>query len=378
MTSIYHIITLCVLISCVTYSQVNLVIQGGTKIHTLNGALIKISGDLDEKDEGYLKGKVISGIRSSISSFAGLTFNSELNASISRTTGNQYSINGAGKNVLRQYQIINNSTTTLATINSKINEDEFNEMLGPFFIYTYDNKWNGYGDGMLRNLVVAEDVIIKNGIVDIIFSEGVGISSKIFLEAPYDATNSNMRTTLNPYLPLTSPYFEDQRVVSDIPNSAVDWILIQLVAGSVRRSRAVFIDNNGYIIDDNGSIGVGIPTPPGNYQIIIDHKSHLPIMSSETQNDLTWGVLPTTYDFTSSKNKFYGTDGAKELEDGIWGMWCGDTNGDKQINDSDKQLVNNTAVYMGYHELDINFDGTVTNADKYLINENISATSQVP
>ena len=93
-------------------------------------------------------------------------------------------------------------------------------------------------------------------------------------------------------------------------------------------------------------------------------------MTDEVQAGLTWGIVPELYDFTDDINQYYGTDGAKEIESGIWGMWCGDTNSDSRITDADKVLVNNIAVYEGYHDADLNFDGSVTNADKFLVNTN--------
>ncbi len=103
-------------------------------------------------------------------------------------------------------------------------------------------------------------------------------------------------------------------------------------------------------------------------------------LSHHVQVGLTWGIVPMIYDFTDDINQYYGTDGAKEIESGIWAMWCGDTNSDTRINDADKVLANNIAVYEEYHDADLNFDGNVTNADKFLVNANkvTSPQTQVP
>ncbi|MEN8194049.1 MAG: hypothetical protein ABFS12_14590 [Bacteroidota bacterium] len=364
-------------------AQVDLKINDGMLVETSGGVSIQISGNVIEENSGYLNGVVESGSRTSIISFAGLTFNQGFTVAIKRTTGSQYSGNGAGKNILRHYQIINSGSTVSRNISVTVNEKEIAGMNGPFFLYTYDTDWKGYSDGSIDLLVSANDINIETGVVDFVISEGVGISAKIFLEAPYNSVSSNMRTTLNPYIPTNSPYVEDPRIVSAIPTDAVDWVLIQvrkLATESTIESRAAFMNTDGYLIEDDGSLGVGIKAKPDDYHIVIKHRNHISVMTNEVQAELTWGIIPEVYDFTDDINKYYGTNGAKEIESGIWGMWCGDTNGDARITDTDKVLVNNIAVYEGYHDADLNFDGSVTNADKFLVNTNkvTSPQTQVP
>jgi len=361
------------------FAQVDLIINSEMLVETSGGVSIQVSGDVIENDSGYLKGVVNSGNRTSITSFAGITLSEEFAATITRTTGSPYFGNGAGKNILKHYQIMNDGNATLTNINVILNEYEIDEMNGPFFLYTYDTDWKGYGDGSIDLLFSADEVNIEPGVVDLVISEGVGVSAKVILEAPYNSTTSEMRTTLNPYIPNNSPYVEDPRIASAIPTEAVDWVLIQVrkvATGSTIESRASFINIDGYLIEDDGSQGVGKKAKPDDYHIVIKHRNHLSVMTNEVQAGLTWGIVPELYDFTDDINQYYGTDGAKEIQSGIWAMWCGDSNSDTRITDADKVLVNNIAVYEGYHDADLNFDGSVTNADKFLVNANKVTTPQ--
>lgn len=362
------------------YAQVDLKIINGMLVETSGGVYIQVSGDVIEKNSGYLNGVVESGSRSSLKSFAGLTSSDGFAATIKRNTGFQYLGNGAGKNILRHYQITNNGVSVSRNIGVTVSEKEKVGMNGPFFLYTFDTTWKGYGDGTSDLSIIANEIIIETGVVDLVISEGIGISAKVFLEAPYNSASRKMRTTLNPYLPNNSPYSEDPRLASTIPIDAVDWVLIQtrkFVTGSTVGSRAAFINIEGYLIEDDGSMGIGMKANPDDYYIVIKHRNHLSVMADKVQAGLTWGIVPDLYDFSEDINQYYGTDGAKEIESGVWAMWCGDTNSDTRITDDDKVLVNNIAVYEGYHSSDLNFDGSVTNADKFFVNKNKVTSPQI-
>lgn len=66
----------------------------------------------------------------------------------------------------------------------------------------------------------------------------------------------------------------------------------------------------------------------------------------------------TTYDFTDSSNKYYGSsNGAKEIQSGVWGMIAGDGNGDGSIDIQDYNLYKNNQGHEGYESADYNLDG---------------------
>jgi len=144
-------------------------------------------------------------------------------------------------------------------------------------------------------------------------SPSVLVDVKVMIEGAY-AGSSNMNTTLltNNFIPTTSPYADD-RTVSSIPANVVDWVLVELRKtndGVAEVSRSAFLSTDGSIVDDDGTSKVSLDVSADNYFIVIDHRNHLPIMSSAVV------ALPnaTTYDFTTGSDRYWGTDGAKQLE----------------------------------------------------------------
>ncbi len=86
----------------------------------------------------------------------------------------------------------------------------------------------------------------------------------------------------------------------------------------------------------------------------------------------------TSYDFTVAGAAYVdggiATPPMKEVEPNVFAMWNGDTNDDGSITNADKALVNSTKVFAGYHKSDLNFDASVTNADKANVNLNKPTT----
>jgi len=290
------IIMLCLVIS-VSNAQVTIDIGNNLLVETTGGVYISGASDVIENTSGYLKGVVESSSLSGATSFAGLTFSCGFTGSIKRTTGTQYTGNGAGTNCLRNYQLNNTGTAISPNISSTLvatgTNDESNTMNGPFFLYTYDTDWTGNGDGSTGGTVSANGVSIGTGVTDLVISEGTGIAAKIYLDGPYNSTANNMNTTLNAQIPLTSPYSEDPRSVSAVPATAVDWVLVQLrdqtTPATVIESRSAFINADGNVIEDDGTAGIGIKSAPGDYYIVVKHRNHLGVMTSSVQTGLTWG-----------------------------------------------------------------------------------------
>jgi|GEM_PF-4261434 len=203
----------------------------------------------------------------------------------------------------------------------------------------------------------------------------IHISSRIFLEGPYDSTSGQMNTFLNDSIPTTSPYTQDPRTVSVIPEEVVDWVLVELRAtdsSSAIISKSVFIDRDGYIVSDDGNTkNVLLGAVSGNYYVVIKHRNHLAIMSANavaTVNDTL------KYDFTIGSNQFYGgSDGAQEIKSGVWGMIPGDGDGNGQIqNDDSEETWKQENGESGYRNGDYNMNGQVQNDDneKYWKNNN--------
>ncbi len=143
----------------------------------------------------------------------------------------------------------------------------------------------------------------------------VKLKTKIFLEGPYNNSNHLMNTNLNSNIPLKSPYSENPRTVSSIPQNVVDWVLIELRKTENSApviSRSVFLRNDGMIASDDGLTDeIDLVVPEGDYYIVIKHRNHLSVMSA-VKHHLS-KTTSTLYDFTTGSDKYYGTGGAKQL-----------------------------------------------------------------
>ena len=212
------------------------------------------------------------------------------------------------------------------------------------------------------------------------------LSVHVFLEGAYQA-DGHMRTNLSTshWLPTTSPYSSAPAESNNITAEIVDWILLELrqdIDGPVLLQRSVLLRNDGYLVDVDGSSTelklTGLAS--GNYYLVINHRNHLAIMSA-TAVKLALDT-PSSYDFTASADKIFGSKGGKEVHTGIWGMWAGDVDQDGTVNISDYAIWGNSAKLgeKGYRTADFDCDGQVTTADYFhwYSNQRENAMSQVP
>ena len=333
--------------------------------------------------------KIFSGTRTGVQSFAGLTLSVGMDGTITRKTGGAYSAgNGEGTNMHRYYEL--NNTGSLITPDVSVVyvasgvHDEQNGLASPYFIYNYDAPaWTAYGDGVTATPIVGTTVSIGIGESDLVFSEGIKINSKIFLEGPYDAGTDVMLITINGSIPLTSPYSEDPRTVSAVPATAVDWVLVEVRAttgGAALGYRSCFLKSDGRLIADDGSNDIGLPWIPGDYFLVIRHRNHLAIMNSAPEIAGTWGGSPTTFDFSTAQTQAYGTNPMIQVDSSpvAYGMYAGETNASDYITNADKDQIIVDLNKSGYYVSDTNLSDYVTNADKDPIISHLNETTQVP
>jgi len=203
---------------------------------------------------------------------------------------------------------------------------------------------------------------------------------KVFMEGPYDQNSNSMTTQIHSLIPTTSPYPENPRRIATIPSGVVDWVLIELREhpdSSAKVSRSVFLRNDGYLVADDGTNDViDLGAPEGSYYIVIKHRNHLAVLSSTSL--LLNTTTSSSYDFTTGSNKYYGTGGAVELEAGVWGMWSGDTDGNKTVDAADRNSTWNDRNSSGYLNSDVDLNGTVDAADRNITWNNRNKSSNLP
>jgi len=209
------------------------------------------------------------------------------------------------------------------------------------------------------------------------YYSGLVIDLQAFLAGAYNTDNNNMDNDLNALLPLTDPY-DGTTTVASIPPTAVDWVKIQLRdAGdrtSVLYSFARFIDQDGQIINQDGSDCKMTGVASGSYYVAIMHRNHFGVVSNSTVNladspTLTFkGAQATAWqDGSVSTNA-----AMKEVETGVFALWDGDANGDGQVQyasgaNSDQVTVLNAVgtttpgniISSTYSNSDVNMDGDI-------------------
>ena len=217
----------------------------------------------------------------------------------------------------------------------------------------------------------------------------VTVNTKIFLQGPY--SGSSMSTTLNSELPTGQPYSSSPWNYNGTENVAggfftshtdiVDWVLVEIKNSSMVTEgiRAAFLKSNGTIVDIDGTSPVVFKgRPDGNYYVVIKHRNHLAVMSTNTAS---LNASSSMYDFTTSTGKFYGGD-AVNLGGGVYGMYTGDGDGDGQVisTDFNEFFPKFSSSATGYEMTDWNMDGDVTSTDFNLFFPNFSQakTTKVP
>jgi len=216
---------------------------------------------------------------------------------------------------------------------------------------------------------------------------------KVILQGPHATGSDSMTSVLNSlgHLPLLQPYSgspwnytEGNEQVVAMPDSVVDWVLIELRSAaqpqSVLARRAALLTRRGLVTDTNGSSNVRFDgVAPGSYYIAVHHRNHLSIMSAQA---LTLGSTSALYDFTTSQSQAFGTNPMASLSAGVFGMRSGDGNADGAVNTTDRTSVWRTqnGTPGNYAKSgDFNMDGAIDALD---LNEfwrpNNGQTTQVP
>ncbi len=112
---------------------------------------------------------------------------------------------------------------------------------------------------------------------------GVRLRARVWLEGAYGAGQMATGLRSSGHVPLTSPYPEDPRTVTVVPENAVDWVLVQLRAtadGPVLLSRSAFLRSDGCVIRDDGVTGdIALEVPDDDYFVVVRHRCHTAVMS---------------------------------------------------------------------------------------------------
>ncbi|MDZ7725080.1 MAG: DUF4038 domain-containing protein [candidate division KSB1 bacterium] len=200
---------------------------------------------------------------------------------------------------------------------------------------------------------------------------------RLYLEGPFDKAAGQMHTLLiqQGFVLNTSPYLQAPRQVNTVPDSAVDWVLLELMdapEGTALFSKSFLLSTGGYLISEtNDSSYVSLSgVADGDYHVKIQHRNHMPAISAQAVTFSSSTV--TEYDFTLGLSQYYEQEFVKQLSSGHLAVRGGDINRDDLIDDSDFILWYSSAqnAEAGYLAPDINMDGVVNTMDYIIIHNN--------
>lgn len=249
-------------------------------------------------------------------------------------------------------------------------------------VFPDENYVIAYNISHMTNFAVGEDQI---------FNELQCFANlRVFLEGPYNSGLMSISLNSQGVIPLSQPYnispwnYDGAESVSSIPADVVDWILVQirydLDSTATIASKAGFLKSDGSIVGLDGINHLEFEgVIPDQYYVVIHHRNHINVMSNSKH---LLRQTPSLYDFTSGIAQYYNSNGAKQIDSDVWGLWSGDINQDGEITTSDYTIWYNSARVgdSGYQSTDINGDGQVTTSD-YTIwynNARVGASSSVP
>jgi Dockerin type I domain len=125
------------------------------------------------------------------------------------------------------------------------------------------------------------------------------------------------------------------------------------------------------IVDINGNVSLTLPaTTFGNsYYIVIKHRHSMETWSASA---ILFNSVSLIYSFTDLINKAHGSN-LKNLNDGNFGVYTGDTDQNGNINAIDENLIEQhlTLFTSGYNSWDLNGDYIVESTDLSLIENNV-------
>ncbi|WP_420572218.1 choice-of-anchor Q domain-containing protein [Kordia sp.] len=327
--------------------------------------------------------------------------------------------NGSGSGfpiaITTSFSVVNNSIVELGMIAGDNSDPLFVDPANNDFTLQASSPAIDAGSNASLPAAIVEDLNGNNRTVNATVDMGafeydanlnVVVSPKIYLQgAMFGASASLMNDDLRTgnYIPTTSMYPDgatcDAAVLTVTGNDAiVDWVWVELRDGTTNTtiidSQSALLQRDGDVVGTDGSSPLTFNKLSGNYHIVVKHRNHLGIMTSNTINLTT---INTIVDFTDANNQItYGTNAQTTfgVPNGTVAMWAGNVNGDtivqysgttpdapgilsEVLNDSGNFLNFPTYVLNGYEVYDINMDGntqyTGTTPDTPFILQNVLA-----
>lgn len=191
----------------------------------------------------------------------------------------------------------------------------------------------------------------------------------LFLEGA-TGSGSSMENTLRSrdFLPLAPPfpgYDEESVALDSLPEGAIDWIELEFRTDSSLASshkKVALLLEDGTVWDPFAQDStLQLLIPDGDYFIVVRHRNHLPVISSQKVN---LSATPNQYSFSDQAGRALGYQHLVLLPNGKWGLRTGDADQNGRVLPSDKVYHWEKEIGKeGYLTADFNLDGIVDQAD---------------
>ncbi|MBL8004333.1 MAG: hypothetical protein JNL36_04460 [Candidatus Kapabacteria bacterium] len=208
------------------------------------------------------------------------------------------------------------------------------------------------------------------------------LAVKFYLEGPYRngsmALDLRENNTVPKRPPNIYPYNLDPlysvTFVNNVPDSVVDWVVIELrndnVAPDPAKSiyRTGFLRYDGKVVDLNGQPIVIINFDETRYFVAVHHRNHLAVTTSNSfllfqQGGNQTQIPIINVDLTNGQGIFGGNSSLKPIDRDeltgalIFGLYSGDVNGDRSIDKADFDLIWQSHNIEGYFNVDTDLNG---------------------
>ncbi len=173
------------------------------------------------------------------------------------------------------------------------NRDEYNKNL---FVVNMESALEypqDLSDGIHPNAIGYQKMspIWFNGIKNILPK----LKIKIFLQGTFAGNNlMNSYLASSNEIPHAQPFnmvpwnFVGTEFVNSLPSNIVDWVLVSLRSSTSEVStvaqRAGFLKTDGTVVDLDGISPLAFVVDEGLYYVVVEHRNHLPVMSSTKVN----------------------------------------------------------------------------------------------
>ncbi len=222
------------------------------------------------------------------------------------------------------------------------------------------------------------------------FCNAISLSPVVYLEGAFTSPNSGEETLMRDdlrvggYIPTTSPYTDAitcEAAVFDITgdNAIVDWIWVELRDETdntvIIDSQSALLQRDGDVVGIDGVSSLEFSQDSGNYYIVISHRNHISIRSTDA---IALSTSLTSIDFSSVVDTVVGGSNAIiDMGNSIYAMPSGDYDGNGEIQTIDASSVISVIGSSGYHKADMDMNGEIQTIDiDNVINKNVGKGQQ--